>query len=408
LERETLAGSAGISHLGGKTEMVLNLKLPRGDGSLYLYEPGRTMSFDIPAGKQFQSRIAYSAAHVVCDPLANTDPLSNAQIDWDATMAYRRYLWSLGLSVAEAMDTAQRGMGLDWNQSKELIRRSLIEARSVGGQIASGVGTDQLLPGPSVTLADVEAAYEEQCAFVENLGGQIILMASRALTSCAKGPDDYERVYGKILRQVSKPVILHWLGDMFDPNLAGYWGHKNMDEAMEVCLRIIHAYADKIDGIKISLLDADKEIMMRRRLPANVKMYTGDDFNYPALIQGDEQGYSHALLGIFDAIAPAAAASIHALDKGDMVLFQQILDKTVPLSRHIFQKPTYAYKTGIVFIAYLNGHQSHFRMIGGAEGARSIPHLAEIFTLADHAGLWVDPEMAVQRMKRVLALGGIL
>jgi hypothetical protein len=137
-------------------------------------------------------------------------------------------------------------------------------------------------------------------------------------------------------------------------------------------------------------------------------MYTGDDFNYPALIQGDEQGHSHALLGIFDAIAPAAAAAIHALDKGDTVHFQQILDKTVPLSRHIFQKPTYAYKTGIVFIAYLNGHQSHFRMIGGAEGARSISHLAEIFTLADHAGLWVDPEMAVQRMKRVLALGGIL
>jgi len=258
-----------------------------------------------------------------------------------------------------------------------------------------------------VTLQDVIAAYEEQCSFVESTGSQIILMASRALAACAKSPEDYARVYGKILSQVSQPVILHWLGDMFDPALTGYWGHRDLDAAMEVCLRIIHENAAKVDGIKISLLDADKEIKMRRLLPPGVKMYTGDDFNYPTLIRGDEQGYSHALLGIFDAIAPAAAAAIHALDKGDLARYDAILEKTVPLSRHIFQKPTYAYKTGIVFMAYLNGHQPHFRMIGGSEGARSIVHLAELFVLADKAGLLVDPDLAVERMKLVLALAGV-
>jgi hypothetical protein len=384
------------------------LLLPRSDGSLTAYTAGRAKPFEWPAAASFKSRIAYSAAHVVCDPLADADPLNNGQIDWEATMAYRRHLWSLGLSVAEAMDTAQRGMGLDWNRSKELISRSIAEARTVGGQVASGAGTDHLAPGPRVTLEMVEAAYEEQCSFVESQGGTLILMASRALCACAKGPEDYERVYGNVLRQVSKPVILHWLGGMFDPQLAGYWGHDDVDQAMEVCLRIIRAHADKVDGIKISLLDADKEIAMRRRLPAGVKMYTGDDFNYPALIQGDEQGFSHALLGIFDAIAPAAAAALQAIDGGDTAAFNRILDKTVPLSRHIFQTPTYAYKTGIVFMAYLNGFQSHFRMIGGAEGARSITHLAELFILADEAGLLPDADRAAERMKRVLALAGVV
>jgi hypothetical protein len=265
-----------------------------------------------------------------------------------------------------------------------------------------------LAPGPAVTLADVEAAYEEQVGFVEGEGGQVILMASRALAACAKGPDDYERVYGRILGQVKQPVILHWLGDMFDPALAGYWGYKDdLDAAMDVCLRVIRANADKVDGIKISLLDAGKEIRMRRLLPDGVKMYTGDDFNYPELIRGDEQGYSHALLGIFDAIAPAAAQALHALDAGDLDRYEAIMEPTVALSRHIFQKPTYAYKTGIVFMAYLNGRQTHFRMIGGAEGSRSIVHLAELFVLADRAGLLADPELAVERMKPVLALAGI-
>ncbi|WP_127587788.1 dihydrodipicolinate synthase family protein [Paenibacillus koleovorans] len=385
--------------------MPQKLILPQAGGTRREYTPGQAAVIELPKAP-LQSRIAYSAAHVVCDPFADADPLNNAQIDWDGTLAYRRHLWSLGLAVAEAMDTAQRGMGLNWERAKELIARSTAEARAVGGRIASGAGTDHLSPGPNVTLEQVEAAYEEQCSFVESQGGRIILMASRALAACAKSPEDYERVYGKILSQVKEPVILHWLGDMFDPQLAGYWGHKDADAAMDVCLRVIRANESKVDGIKISLLDKDKEIVMRRQLPASVKMYTGDDFNYPELIKGDEQGYSHALLGIFDAIAPAAAAAIHALDNGDVNRFDALLEKTVPLSRHIFQRPTYAYKTGIVFMAYLNGHQSHFRMIGGAEGSRSIVHLSDLFVMADQAGLLVNPDLAAERMQLVLKLAG--
>nr|WP_307339475.1 dihydrodipicolinate synthase family protein [Caldalkalibacillus uzonensis] len=386
--------------------MGTSLKLPRADGTLYTYKPGYGAPFVVPKGK-FKSRVAFAAAHVVCNPLADTDPLSNAQIDWENTLAYRRYLWSMGMSVAEAMDTAQRGMGLNWVQAKELIKRSVAEAQAVGGQIACGAGTDHLAPNPDITVEEVEAAYEEQVSFVEEVGGQVILMASRALAACAKGPEEYERVYGKILSQVSQPVILHWLGDMFDPALTGYWGHKDLDSAMDVCLRIIRDNADKVDGIKLSLLDAEKEIKMRRLLPEGVKMYTGDDFNYPELILGDKQGYSHALLGIFDAIAPAAAAALHALDEGDVHKYNSLMNQTVPLSRHIFQKPTYSYKTGIVFMAYLNGHQSHFRMIGGQEGARSIVHLSELFVLADRAGLLSDPDLATERMRLVLELAGI-
>nr|WP_308640111.1 dihydrodipicolinate synthase family protein [Paenibacillus silvisoli] len=386
--------------------MSREIRLPRSGGSFITHKLGEGGAFELPS-QPLKSRIAFSAAHVVCNPLMTAEPLHAAQIDWEDTLAYRRYLWSLGLSVAEAMDTAQRGMGLDWTRAQELIRRSIAESRAVNGRLACGAGTDQLAPGPAVTLADVETAYEEQCSFIEGHGGRIILMASRALAACAASPEDYERVYGTILRQVSEPVILHWLGDMFDPALTGYWGFKDPEAAMDVCLRIIRNHADKVDGIKISLLDAEKEIHMRRKLPAGVKLYTGDDFNYPELIRGDEHGYSHALLGIFDAIAPAAAAAIHALDEGDYARYGAILDKTVPLSRHIFQAPTYAYKTGVVFMAYLNGHQSHFRMLGAAEGARSISHLAELFMLADQAGLLADPERAAQRMKPLLALAGI-
>lgn len=383
------------------------IRLPKAGGELAVYTLSGAVPFARPAAP-LQSRIAFSAAHVVCDPLAGTDPLTQSQIDWEATLAYRRHLWSYGLAVAEAMDTAQRGMGLPPEGARELIERSLAEARAVGGRIACGAGTDHLAPGAGVTLEEVERAYEEQCAHVERHGGQIILMASRALAACAKGPDDYERVYGRILSQVSQPVILHWLGDMFDPQLAGYWGYRDdLDAAMEVCLRVIRSNVDKVDGIKISLLDAEKEVRMRRLLPPSVKMYTGDDFNYPELIKGDEQGYSHALLGIFDAIAPAASAAIASLDAGDTAKFDAALEKTVPLSRHIFQKPTYSYKTGVVFMAYLNGHQQHFRMLGGAEGARSIVHLSELFVMADQAGLLADPELAAERMRLTLALAGI-
>lgn len=382
------------------------LTLPNDEGLTYEYNAGQFGAVIGPK-RNFKSRIAFSAAHVVADPFKSTDPLSNSQVDWESTLAYRRHLWSHGFAVAEAMDTAQRGMGLSYEMAKELIKRSAAEARAVNGRIACGAGTDHLSPHPTVTLADVEAAYEEQCAFVQDQNAQIILMASRALVQCAQGPEDYERIYGNILRQVSSPVILHWLGDMFDPALSGYWGYKNLDNAMEVCLNVIWDNKDKVDGIKISLLDANREIEMRRLLPKGVKMYTGDDFNYAELIKGDEKGFSHALLGIFDAIAPVASAALHAMDEGDLPLYNTLLEKTVPLSRHIFQQPTFSYKTGIVFMSYLNGHQSHFRMIGGAESARSIVHLSDLFKLADQAGLLANPELATERMKYVLNLAGI-
>ncbi len=386
--------------------MSLTLKLPQRDRSLAPYTLSTREPFPQTTVKA-TSRVFFAAAHVVPDVFADTNPTSPAALDWELTLAYRRYLWSLGLGVAEAMDTAQRGMGLDWAASKELIRRSIAEAAAVGGTLACGAGTDHLPPGPGVTLEQVEAAYAEQVGFVEDLGGRVILMASRALAACARGPDDYVRVYDRILSQVRRPVILHWLGEMFDPQLAGYWGSRDVAAAMDTCLHIIGDHADKIDGIKISLLDAGHEVTMRRRLPPGVKMYTGDDFNYPELIRGDAQGYSHALLGIFDAIAPAAAAALQALDAGDEARFMAILEPTVPLSRHIFQAPTFYYKTGVVFLAYLNGHQPHFRMVGGQEGARSIVHLAELLRLADQAGVLRDPELAAERMRRVLAVAGI-
>jgi Protein of unknown function (DUF993) len=384
------------------------VRLPHRGGGLEVYTLGAPSSFPRYAAPP-RTRIAYAAAHVVCDPLADTAPWVDSAIDWDATLAYRHHLWDLGFSVAEAMDTAQRGMGLDWPTTRDLIRRSLTDARGLGtlGRIACGAGTDHLEPGPQVTLDQVIRAYEEQVGFIEGLGGRIILMASRALAACAAGPDEYVQVYDRVLSQVRQPVILHWLGDMFDPALSGYWGALDLDQATEVCLQLIQHHAAKIDGIKISLLDEEREVAIRRRLPANVRMYTGDDFNYPALIQGDEHGSSDALLGIFDAIAPAAAAALAALDAGDLDGYQSIFEPTVALARHIFQAPTRFYKTGVVFLAYLNGHQTHFRMVGGQESARSVVHLAEIFRLADRAGLLYDPDLAVSRLRPMLALAGI-
>jgi hypothetical protein len=304
------------------------------------------------------------------------------------------------------MDTAQRGAGLDWETSKDLIRRSLQEARAVSGGIACGAGTEQL-PAAAATLDAVQSAYEQQCEFVEAQGGQVILMASRALAACADGPDDYRRIYGAILRQTARPVILHWLGAAFDPLLASYWGSSDIREAMQVCLSIIHEHASKIDGIKISLLDPQYEIEMRRHLPSGVRMYTGDDFHYDELIAGDEQGHSHALLGVFDPLAEFAAQAVRLLDREDLCGFRRTLQPTVTFSRHLFQRPTFFYKTGVVFLAYLNGHQKHFRMVGGQEGFRSVAHLAELFRLADQIGLFVNPELAVKRMRTVLALAGV-
>jgi hypothetical protein len=368
--------------------------------SRYTTRPPRVF----PAARPPFNRVALAAAHVVSDPLADGDPWLEPAIDWEQTIDYRQYLWSLGLGVAESMDTAQRGMGLDWPTSLELIRRSLAAAPP-GAIIACGAGTDHLPPG--ATIEQVIEGYEMQCAAIERLGGHVILMASRALAACARSPDDYKWIYGRILRQVASPVILHWLGAMFDPALAGYWGQKDIAAAMDTCLEVIAANAAKVDGIKISLLDKDREIETRRRLPRGVRMYTGDDFNYPELIAGDDEGYSHALLGIFDSIAPAASAALGSLQGNDLSMFHDILAPTVPLSRHIFQAPTRFYKTGVVFMAYLNGHQDHFTMVGGQQSARSLPHLAQLFRLADQAGLLRDPDDACRRMSRVLAVHGV-
>jgi hypothetical protein len=354
------------------------------------------------------NRVVYAAAHVVADPLAESDPHLDAAIDWDATLKFRHYLWNLGFGIAEAMDTAQRGMGLDWPRALELIQRTLAEARSrPGAVVGCGAGTDHLQPGEARTLDDVIAAYESQIDAIEALDGRIILMASRALAALAKGPDDYRRVYDRILRQVRRPVVIHWLGEMFDPALAGYWGTNDHLQGMETALSVISDNAAKVDGVKISLLSKEKEILMRRRLPPGVRMYTGDDFDYSELIEGDERGHSDALLGIFDAIAPAASLALGRLAAGDTAGFRDLLAPTVPLSRHIFKAPTRFYKTGIVFLAYLNGLQNHFHMIGGQQSSRSLQHLAQLFRLADAARVLRDPELAAERVGIVMALGGI-
>ncbi len=386
---------------------MVEILLPVINNKLELYKTGPASTYPKSRQSRF-NRIAFAAAHVVPDPLLAIDPsLAGGAIDWEATLNYRRHLWRLGFGVAEAMDTAQRGMGLNWTQSLELIEKSIDAAGDIPGAIvACGAGTDQLEMGPH-SIDQVIGAYLEQCCAIEKLGGRIILMASRALVSAANTADDYIRVYNRVLSDVNEPVIIHWLGDMFDPALSGYWGHQNTEKAMQVCLNILEQNVNKIDGIKISLLDKNKEISMRQRLPPGVRMYTGDDFNYAELIDGDTVGHSDALLGIFDAIAPAASEALQALTDGDVKLFHSILAPTVPLSRHIFAEPTRFYKTGIVFMAYLNGMQNHFTMIGAQQGSRSIVHLAEIFRLADKAGLLTDPDLAVNRMKAVLVVHGL-
>jgi hypothetical protein len=352
------------------------------------------------------NRVAYAAAHVVADALSNNDPSGSPSIDWRPTLAYRSHLLDLGFGIAEAMDTSQRGMGLDWPNALELIRQSLSHAGNRADLIASGCGTDQLAPADARNIDDVVRAYLEQMHAIQKLNGRIILMASRALVRVAQSPDDYFKVYSRVLAEAEHPVILHWLGDMFDPALKGYWGDASFDATLETALQVINANVAKVDGIKISLLDDQKEIIMRRRLPASVKMYSGDDFNYPALIAGDEHGYSHALLGIFDAIAPAASSALSALGQGDRETYDRLMEPTVPLSRLIFRAPTQFYKTGIVFLAWLNGHQDHFVMVGGAQAMRPLPYFTQCFKLADQAGLLRQPDLAVVRMKKLLAVYG--
>ncbi|MGJ6963079.1 dihydrodipicolinate synthase family protein [Streptosporangium sp. G11] len=378
--------------------MALRIALPGGEHTLR--EP---VTWARPAGPAV-SRTVYAAAHVVADPLGDNTPGSPAAVDWDATLRFRHHLWSYGLRIADAMDTAQRNMGLDWAATRELIRRSATEAKAFGDPaalVACGAGTDQA--PRAQTLDEVVAAYTEQIETVRDAGAGVIVMASRQLAAIARGPEDYHRVYGELFSRVDRPVILHWLGEMFDPNLAGYWGSRDVPEATASFLSLIRDHAAKVDGVKVSLLDAEHEIGLRAALPEGVRLYTGDDFNYPSLIKSG----SHALLGIFDAIAPAAAAALEELDAGDLGRYDEIMEPTVPLSRKIFEAPTYNYKTGIVFLAWLNGHQDAFSMVNGAQAARSLPHLAEVFRLADGAGLLADPELAVSRMRSLLAVNGL-
>jgi len=386
---------------------MTELKLPCADRSLRPYRLAAPRRFPDHGGAPF-TRVAIAATHVVADPLADHNPTLEPAIDWDATLAYRRYLWRLGLGVAEAMDTAQRGMGLGWPEARELIARTLDAAQDVpGAQVVCGIGTDHLDESRAHSLDAIVDAYLEQVAAVEARGGRLVVMASRALAKAARAPDDYVAVYGRVLAAARQPVILHWLGEMFDPGLKGYWGGGAFERDLDVCLAVIAAHASKVDGIKLSLLDAGKEVALRARLPAGVRMYTGDDFNYPELMAGSNGRHSDALLGIFDPIAPAASGALAALAAGDEEAFHAILAPTVPLSRHIFRAPTRFYKTGVVFLAYVNGHQRHFTMIGGQQSARSLLHLAELFRLADAAGLLRDTDLAAHRMRSVLAVAGI-
>jgi hypothetical protein len=381
------------------------ISLPRANGAterLTLREPAGWQRPAAPA----TSRIAYAAAHVVADPYVDNAPGQPARLDWDATLAVRRNLWSWGLGVAEAMDTAQRGMGLDWAATRELIRRSAVEAGACGGRIVAGAATDQLTAVPD-GLDDVVAAYTEQVGFVQECGATAVVMASRQLAALAEGPDDYLSVYDRVLSQTTAPVVLHWLGDMFDPALAGYWGSPDLDAATKTFVSLVQAHADVIDGVKVSLLHAEREVRLRELLPATVRVYTGDDYHYPQLIQGDDRHFSHALLGAFAAIAPAASAALQRLDGGDEAGFREILDPTVPLARHIFAPPTQYYKTGIAFLSWLNGFQPGFTMVGGLHSGRGVPHLVQTFRLADAAGLLLDPALAAERMGRYLSVAGV-
>ncbi|MFH7597821.1 DUF993 family protein [Streptomyces racemochromogenes] len=381
------------------------MRLPCADGGFRVHRPSAAGLAPFARGPA-RSRVFYAAAHVAAAPAAGPGASAPA-VDWEATLGIRHRLWEWGLGVAEAMDTAQRGAGLGWPDAAELIRRSAREARAVGGRIVCGAGTDHLPPGPAHSLAAITAAYEEQLAHVEDCGASAVLMASRLLASVARGPEDYREVYGALLRQSSRPVVLHWLGPVFDPALAGYWGHDEPDEAAAVLVKIVEEHPRKVDGVKVSLLDAELEKELRRRLPPGVRCYTGDDLHYPELIAGDGERAGDALLGIFGPIAPIAARAALALDREDPGGFRALLDPTVALSRHLFAPPTPLYKTGVVLLAWLAGYQEHFTMLAGLESARPLPHLARAYELADRLGLFPDPEGAADRMRRLLADRGV-
>ncbi|GAA4717558.1 dihydrodipicolinate synthase family protein [Isoptericola chiayiensis] len=397
----------------------VSLKLPRfDDGGRVVGTEVRELNAPGPwlaPSEPIRSRVAFAAAHVVPHVGAENVPGAPAVVDWDATLAYRHQIWRYGLGVADAMDTAQRGMGLDWAATQELVRRSATEARSVGGAIACGAGTDQLDPAAvepgQAGLDAVIDAYREQVRVVQEAGAQVIVMASRALAKVARSADDYARVYDAVLAEADQPVILHWLGTMFDPALAGYWGSDDVDTATATFVDLIKAHQDKVDGVKVSLLDAQHEIGLRRTLAAldgsPVRLYTGDDFNYPELIAGDDQGYSDALLGIFAAIYPAASTALQAFDADDAGRAHAILASTEKLGRHIFAAPTYFYKTGVAYLSWLNGFQTGFQLVGGLHSGRSLAHLVELTRLADDCGMLLDPDLAAKRLGALLMTNGV-
>ena len=385
------------------------MRLPTYQGTLETYQLSRD-SLTLKAPNVALTRTAFATAHVISDPLAERDPWhGRPAMDWDNTLRFRHYLWDQGLHLAEAMDTAQRGAGVDWHTASELIQRSLTEARThpLKPRVACGAGTDHFAIKQLQSEAALIAAYSQQMEMIEAAGGQCIIMASRALPAISAGPDVYARIYGYLLEQAAEPVILHWLGDVFDPALRGYWGYQDIAKASTAVLSIIEDHQDKIDGIKISLLDQTHEEAFRKRLPSDVRLYTGDDFNYPALIAGDGNHYSHALLGIIAAIAPALVQALEALAKNDMITYKALLDPTVPLAREIFKSPTQCYKAGIAFLAWLNGAQDHFIMPAGFQSSREICHYAEVFRLADQAKLLLQPDLAIERMRTLLDLYGI-
>lgn len=374
---------------------------------------GRTEPYELSAAPAFtrpigplRARTAYAAAHVVPRVAAENVPGAPADIDWDATLAFRRHVWSWGLGVADAMDTAQRNMGLDATATRELITRSAAEARASGGALVVGVNTDHI-DDEVITLQQVIDGYVEQLQFAEDQGAGTVLMASRHLARAASSAADYERVYREVLARAGAPVVLHWLGEAFDPQLAGYFGGPDVDAEIDTVIRIMTENVHRVRGIKMSLLDAGHEITVRSRLPRGTTLFTGDDFNYVSLIEGDGERHSDALLGAFAAVAPNASAAIQALDAGDAVEYRRILGPTEELARHVFTAPTYFYKTGVAFLSWLNGHQPAFGMVGGLHSARSLPHLSRLIRLADRAGALEHPELAARRWSALLATQGI-
>lgn len=380
------------------------ISLPTPEGGWSQHSISRPRVWAQPT-QPLSTRIAFAAAHVVADPRGENVPGSAAAVDWDATLAFRAHLFSYGFGVAEAMDTAQRGMGMDWQSTKELVSRTTALAKTSGARVAAGAGTDHL--PAQASLDDVVRGYEEQLEFVEGSGAQAIVMASRQLAASATGEEDYRIVYERLLKQVDRPVILHWLGTAFDPALAGYWGSSDIDAATQHFLDLVGDHANKVDGVKVSLLDADHEKRLRAALPPGVRLYTGDDFNYPELIRGDGTHYSDALLGIFAGIAPAASTALQALDADDVETYDSVFASTLPLARQVFAVPTYYYKCGIAFLSWLSGHQPGFTMIGGIQSARSAVHLAQVYRLADEAQLFPDPDLAARRVVRFLSVNGL-